>query len=283
MIAEHGDIVVMGTDMRATYPGLPAPHDECAKAWLTDKPIQCGVAVAGTLRIAQPFIDFLSFYFERAGKKKPIYREHVEYAIGMARYRTWREILDWEMKMSYGMSLGEWKSGKVPGQGKMNKFVLNAGKALINATDLNVSALIGGFVEGQLLFYKADGKRHLEAVSTPGVQVIGRGGALAMAHLNGREQTMACSFARSVLHVAEALDEARKEPTGTVGKPAWIFAIAKSGAAAYIEPDHPTLLGWKKAYRNRANTSSLQNCKISDIQAKGMTKPLAVRCVNSSV
>jgi hypothetical protein len=277
VLAEYGDFVIMGTDMRATYPGLPVPHDECAKAWLTDKPIQCGVAVAGTLRIAQPFVDFLQFYLDKAAKEKPIYRDHVEFAIDKARFRVWRRLIDWEMKASYGMSLDEWKSGKVLGKGKLDRLVFQAGKALMKATDLNLEVLIAGFVDAQLLFYKASRKHHLEAVSTPGVQVIGSGGTLAMTHLNRRSQQVTCSFARSILHVAEAIDEAKKEPGKTVGDAGWIFALHKNGDAVYIKPDHPTLLGWKKAYAGRDSTASLQNCKMSDIQAKGMTRPLVLK------
>jgi hypothetical protein len=277
VIAEHGDMVVMGTDMRATYPKLPTAHEGCAKAWLMPKPIQCGVSVAGKLTVGQTFVDFLAFYLEKAAKENPIYRDHVEIAIDKARFRTWRRLIDWDMKTTFGMSLDEWKSGKVVGTGKLDSRLFEGGKLLMRATDLEVEALVAGYVNEQLLFYKASRKRPLESTATPGVQVIGTGGVLAMNHLNRREQTMACSFARSVLHVAEALEEARKEPNGTVGKPAWIFAITKKGEAAYIKPDHPTLTGWKKAYKNRNDTTSLQNCKLSEIQAKGMTKPLDVQ------
>ncbi len=140
------------------------------------------------------------------------------------------------------MSLDEWKSGKVPGTGKMSPLVVRAGKALMQATRLPIEALIAGFAEEeQLIFYKANGKKHLESVVSPGVQVIGTGGELAMNHLNRRGQNMSHSFSRSLLHVVEALDEARKEPHGTVGNPAWIFVIDKKGEAVYIKPDHPTL------------------------------------------
>ena len=36
-IAEHGDLVLLGTDMRATFPKLATAHDECAKAYWIDR------------------------------------------------------------------------------------------------------------------------------------------------------------------------------------------------------------------------------------------------------
>jgi len=282
-LSEHGDMVIMGTDMRATFPRLATAHDECAKAFLMNRPTLFGVAVAGTLRVAHPFVDFLSFYLERLAKEskedgKQITRQEVESVIDLSRFRIFRRLVDWELKMSYGMSLDEWKSGKVPGTGKMNRLVLEAGKTLMKATDLPMEALIAGFIDGgDLVCYKASRKRHLEVVTAPGFQVIGTGGELAMNHLNRCEQTPEHSFARTLLHVAEALEEARKEPHGTVGKPAWIFAISKSGEAAYIKPDHPALREWRRVYKNRNSTTSLQNCKLSDILAKGMSKPLIVQ------
>jgi len=276
VLAESMDMVIVGCDMRATFPRLGTAHEECAKAWILEKPFQCGVAVAGKLRIAQPFVDYLTFNMTQVAKEPTIYREHVETAIDAARFRIWKRLLDWEMKKSYGLSLSDWQCGKVPA-GKLDPLTLKAGKVLIATTQLDLEALVAGFVNGQLLFYKASVMHPLEAVSTPGVQVIGTGGALAMAHLNRRGQNTGCSLARSILHVAEALDEAKKEPKGTVGKSAWILAISSTGEMAYVLPNHPTLLGWKKAYAKRDSTSSLQNCKLSEIQAKGMTKPLVLQ------
>ncbi len=70
VVAERGDMVIMGTDMRGTFPRLATAHEECAKAYLMPPPILCGVAVAGTLRVAQPFVDFLAFYLERLAKRR---------------------------------------------------------------------------------------------------------------------------------------------------------------------------------------------------------------------
>lgn len=103
--------------------------------------------------------------------------------------------------------------------------------------------------------------------------MIGSGGALAMGHLNRRQQNAGCSLARSLLHVMEALEEARKEPNKTVGKPSWILVSTQAGEMYTIVPDSPTLQGWKKTYKGRDSTWSLQNSKIAEMQAKGIARP----------
>jgi hypothetical protein len=257
--------------MRATFPELPTKHDECGKLWDLPTPFDCGVAVAGALTAAQPFVDQLFVNLKKLGQKRIIHNEHVENEIDDARYRVWRRRADWAMKMSYGLSLSQWQQGKVPG-GKLDPLTLKAGEVLIQSTILNLEVIVAGFIRGRILFYKASGKRPLELAATPGVQVIGTGGALAMDRLNRRGQNSGYSFARSVLHVAEALDEAQKEPAGTVGKASNFLAIAKDGSMSTISPRHLTLLQWKRAYRDRESTWSLQNSKLADLQAKSMAR-----------
>jgi hypothetical protein len=51
VICENGDAVLIGSDMRATFPKLPTKHEECGKLWELPKPFDCGVAAE--LRVAE--------------------------------------------------------------------------------------------------------------------------------------------------------------------------------------------------------------------------------------
>lgn len=125
-LAENGAVVIVATDMRASFPRLPA-HDECGKHWILPTPFTCGVAVAGLLTIAQPFVDQLWMNFLRLGKQETIYPEHVENEIDDARFRIYKRRIDWEMKSSYGLSLSQWQRGRLPA-GKLDPLTLAAGE-----------------------------------------------------------------------------------------------------------------------------------------------------------
>jgi hypothetical protein len=270
VLAENGTIAIIGSDLRGSFPKL-RPNEMCGKAWKLPKPFNCGVAVAGILRDCQPFVDHLWGNLKQLGKRTTIFNESIEAAIDDARFRVFQRRADWNMQITYGFTLAQWHLGKVPA-GKLDPLLVTAGKELIQNTKFEAQAIIAGFVRGRSIFYKADTRKHVECSSSPGIYAIGIGAPLAMNHLNKREQNTGCSFARSLLHVAEALDAARKEPCGTVGKPSRFLVLAEDGSTAEFLPDHPTLLGWKKAYAPRKSTSSLQNCKIADMQAKGMAR-----------
>lgn len=270
VLSEGGAYVVLGTDMRASFPRLTA-NDMCGKMWDLPSPFSCGAAVAGVLAVAQPFVDQLAFELGKVSKEQAIYDEHLENAIDEARYRIFARRIDWSLKRSYGVSLRQWQRGKVPG-GKLDDLLIKALRNHMENEPFPLEAIVAGFVRGKLQFYKASEKNHLEKSATPGVYVIGRGGALAMNHLNRRGHHTGCSLARALLHVVEALEEAEKEPLGTVGKTAQLLAIGHDGSMARIMPTHHTLVTWKKTYKDRDSTWSLQNNKVADVQAKYMCR-----------
>jgi hypothetical protein len=268
VLAEGGRMAVIACDLRTTYPkSNVAPHDDSAKQWDFPLPFAATACVAGTMSVAQPLTDELAVELKRVSKQKTIYNEHVEDAIDRARYRVHRRRVDWEFRTTYGLTLSQWQKGKVPG-GKLDPLILKAGEVLIAHTALPVEILAAGYINGRILFYKASGRKQLEASSSPGIFVIGTGGQLAMEHLIKRSHNFDCSLARSVLHVAEALDAARKEPNGTVGPPSNLIIITDQGKMGQMPPNSQAILDLKKAYADRDNTWSLQHNNIANAQVR---------------
>jgi hypothetical protein len=270
VLAESGTIAIIGSDLRGTFPKL-RPNETTGKAWTLPRPFNCGVATAGTLRDCQPFVDHLWGNLRQLVDRETIFNEEIESAINDARFRVFRCRADWNMRTTYGLTLAQWQRGKIH-SGKLDPLLVKAGKLLVEGTPFNVQAIVAGFIRERLVFCKFDTRHHVEWSATPGIFAIGIGARLAINHLNKRDQNAGCSFARSLLHVAEALEAAKREPSGTVGKPSRFLIAAADGSRAQFLPDHPTLLAWKKAYKKRASTWSLQNCKIADLQARGMAR-----------
>jgi hypothetical protein len=266
-VAEGGSWVVMGSDLRASWPKTAkvGPNDSAGKQWDLPRPFDCAVCVAGVLSVAQLFVSELASQLEKLGEMAVIYGEHVEHAIQDSRFRTQRSRVDWELRKSYCITLDQWLTGKIPG-GKMHKLIVKAGEAVIDGTPLPLEVLLGGFVQGRLLFYKASGKYNLELGSSPAVFVVGTGGQLAMDVLNRRGQHVDCSLPRTILHVAEALEAAEKEPGGTVGKAKILTVIHEKDGMGQFTLDNDLIQEWKRLYADRPSTQALQDNAIARAQ-----------------
>jgi len=111
VLAENGTIAIIGSDLRGSFPKL-RPNEMCGKAWSLPKPFNCGVATAGILRDCQPFVDHLWGNLKQLGKRKTIFNEDLEAAIDDARFRVFQRHADWNMQMTYGLTLAQWHTGK---------------------------------------------------------------------------------------------------------------------------------------------------------------------------
>lgn len=269
VLCQHAVSAVIASDMRATYPKSAIdPNDLTGKQWDFDVPFPVVACVAGRLGLCQPVIDELNNRLRKLPLKNGVHCEHIENAIRDARSRTFRRYVDWCMRMSYGMTLREWQRGKVPG-GAIDQLIHDEIRKFIDAAEFQVALIVAGFLpDNNILFYKASGKGHIEASATPGVYVIGTGGQLAMNHLNKRGQNMDCSLPRTLLHISEALDEARKVPDKSVGDPQAFTVMWRDGRMARFFADTQLLRDWKKAYRKRDSTSSLDTSVIAMEQVK---------------
>lgn len=264
VLCDRGSVAVVASDMRSSYPrSAIQPHDWTGKQWDFDVPFPVIACVAGTLGICQPVVDELNNRLRKLPRKASVYCEHIENAIRDARSRTFRRYADWRIRMSYGMTLMEWQRGKVPG-GKMNKLIHDEVARFIDGLQFRVELLVAGFLtNGDILFYKASGKRYIEGSASPGVYVIGTGGRLAMAQLNKRKQSIEYGLPRTLLHIAESMDEAQTVEDKSVGKPSSFTIAWRDGRVARINPEAPIFRDWKAAYKGRESTASLDGSEIA--------------------
>jgi hypothetical protein len=214
--------------------------------------------------------DELSHQFVKLSnpRRKHLYTGHIARAIKEARFIVFRERVDWSMRRTYCLTLQEWYTGRVSA-GKLDPLLVNAGKTLIESEPFNAELIVGGFLGNhQLVFYKASRKFPLEMSTAPGIYAIGAGAQAAMDHLNARGQNADCSLARSLLHVAEAAEAARKRNPLTVGKPSHFVIVWKDGMMKRCDPRCPAITNWKRLYRKRPSTWGLQNSKAADIEIK---------------
>jgi len=266
VICERGDCIVIGSDMRASYgtePEIIGPNDQCGKVFRL-APFPTIACVAGRMSECHAVVSQICNSVRKLRQRRDIGREHVMNIIDEARKRELRLIYSWTLTTKLGISLHDWVRGEVPG-GKLDKLILRAGVNFLKDAPLRVELIVGGFMRRRTMFFRAVQKNRLEEESSPGVYVIGTGQRHAMRVLNRRGQHFGMSLSRTLLHVHEAMIAARKEQT--VG-PATSYIVMRKHVPEllYLPTTSPTLDSWKRAYRERPNTASLDDSRVAGMQ-----------------
>jgi hypothetical protein len=75
VLADWGGVMILATDLPATFPKLSTPNEECGKAWGLPTPFDGGIPAAGIIRDCQPFADQLFVNLKKLRTVDPIYNE----------------------------------------------------------------------------------------------------------------------------------------------------------------------------------------------------------------
>jgi hypothetical protein len=269
-ICERGECFVLGSDMRATYGTTPhgkhyervGPNDQCGKVfYVMPRLVGC---VAGRMTECHAVISHARTDLIKLAKARKLKREFIPAIVDAARVREMRRIYNWTLERNWGISLRDFATGKVPG-GKLDQLLIRACHHLLKDALLRVHLLVVGFVNGHGVFLRAVQKEPLQEESSPGVYVIGAGSLHAMRVLNRRGQNHGMSLPRTLLHIHEAMCEARKE--STVG-PAFGYLIIRQRVPTILFlPSSATILeDWRKSYAKRTTTASLDDSRVAGFQ-----------------
>jgi hypothetical protein len=276
VLCSGGTSIVLASDMRGTFRGL-SPNDNSGKQWDFAVSYPLVACIAGRFGACQPVIDELNNRLRKDVPADNVHCEHIENAINYARSRTFYRLVDWQMKMAYCVKITDWHTGKIRGK-KVNKVVHDELTRFVNSCDLPMEIIVAGFLpDGNIVFYKASRRSAIEASTSPGVYVIGSGGALALEHLNRRGQHLHDGLCSTLLHVSEALDEAQKSPDKTVGRPQSLMIVHRDGRMERLPARARVLLDWKKAYRDRKITTVLDESDAAWTQLKCQLVPYQTR------
>lgn len=269
--------VILASDTRASYPKSAVdPNDFVGKqSNFKDIPrfekVVC--AVAGRLGITHDVEGEIAVEFRKLGRKKKIHREHIQNAIDKARAHELRRRYDWALQVNcFGLTCSQLLRGKLP-HGPLDQEAIKAARVVCDAYEFRMELIVGGFVDGEPILFKGSGKEELQSEADPAVFVIGsKGKAAAMHQLNKRGQHVHCGLARSVVHVYEAMEAARlADPDNYIGPPAWYSVILRSEGICRLDPQAPLIQGWVRAYRDRADTGTLQE-PIPEAQIRGLLR-----------
>lgn len=271
VMCDHGDSIVIASDMRASYCGMAVdPHDRTGKQY-EFAPFNLSAAIAGSTSSTHAIISELCVYLKGyidAKLKKPegvMVLEHIRDSLEYARKKELRRLQNCEMQLQLGCALDDWLAGKLPTGQPMNEYALREGLRILRSVRQGfrnkVGIILAGFLKSGPVFMRGLGFEPVEDAASPAIYAIGgRGAVEAFQVLINREQNVEMGLARTLLHVYEAL-KAAKTDRG-VGDPASYvvmrpWSVTTPHGMLRLHPEHPLLQQWSETYRLR-DTEALE-------------------------
>jgi len=232
LACESGNCLILAADTRGTYQqGHLHANEEVGKQF--QLPAGFFSCIAGKLVHCESFIAYFTTYLD-AQEINPLLVLHDDIRIPMrlAQADTVRDVYDGAMVKETGMRFAEWKELM-----QKDPAMFKCGTEIFKKTEMPLEALVGGFSEGNFVLLKMIDKEQIEIV--PSFDTIGSGADLALNKLNDRAQNLHYSFQRSVLHIAEALEEAKLDP-GVGDAADWVI-MEQGGGIARLPAKHEVL------------------------------------------
>jgi hypothetical protein len=255
--------VILASDCRGSYehPRL-GPNDEMGKQFRL--PFGLYADIAGYFSHCESLIAYLTDEMEGLKKLPEVLLGHIRDAIFLAQAHELRFRFSTRFRDELGMTFEEWKEST-------NPRIHRAGRAIIRSTYPMVELIVGGFTSDTCVLLNTAYKQPPEIVSSH--VTIGSGGEAALAQLDRRAQNPHYSFQRTILHIAEALQEAKVEPT--VGR-ASDYVILQRNATRRFKARDPFVADLIAKYKNR-DSAELDE----DAEARAQMKELIYKETDS--
>lgn len=203
VICHNAQCIIMAADRRGSYanPRLGS-HEDIGKQF--DLPFGCCANIAGTVSACNGVVSALYAHMEAI--EEPVWADKVRTAVREAQMAELSEMYDMALLNNLGMRLSEWRAAW-PADSRIRR----AGGAVFRITPFEVELIVGGFVGGGPLLITAMGKEPTEV--SQNLAVVGSGWEEALDVLNKRKQSPFTSVMSSVVHICEAMEAAKAQPT----------------------------------------------------------------------
>lgn len=241
LACENGNCVILAADTRGSYESKRIRNnEEVGKQF--QLPAGFFACIAGKLVHCESFIAYFTTYLDAQGiDPLRVLHDDIRIPMRLAQADTVRDVYDGAMLKETGMRFAEWKELM-----QKDPAMFNRGTEIFTKTEMPLEALVGGFSEGNFVLLKMVDKEQIQIV--PSFETIGSGADLALNKLNDRAQNLHYSFQRSVLHVAEALEEAKLDP-GVGDAADWVIMVP--GGIKRLPAKHMLLTDLKGKYVGR--------------------------------
>lgn len=256
-----GPCIILGVDDKASY-GVPplTTNNACGKFHDLLPILPVGLAISGDIgtcdAVVAEFYEQLKDIKKKLDRKrKELAPDHLQLAIREARQYEYGNFLEQEMQGYLNLTLDEWRR-------ETNPEIRRKGWAVARAARLYfpVWIIAGGFW-GQRYFglMKSSGACITEMGG--GHYATGLGDIVALRKLHKRGQESYMSAPRSLLHMAEAMEAARKSAPRYIGKPADYIVLKRNEPLMRFNTKSPVLAEWIAKFKGR-NSEAMQDDQL---------------------
>jgi hypothetical protein len=242
----------MAVDDRGSYGDSDPPfttHDACGKFVDLLPVLPVVVSLSGTVStcdavISEFYEQLKTFKEEQDGKGETLQLDHLSVGIRNARQYEYLKFLRQEMQGYLGMTLEQW-------QEETNPERRRKGWAVARAARLNfpVWLLAGGFWGTAFGLVKSSGA----CVTEMGARhfAVGCGDLAALRKLHSRRQEPYMSAPRTLLHVAEAMNAAKRAYPNLIGKAADYVILRRDKPIMRFPAASGPLDDWRRCFRGK--------------------------------
>jgi hypothetical protein len=255
----EGPCIILGVDDKASYGDPPVTtNNACGKFHDLLPILPVGLAISGDIGtcdgvVAEFYEQLKNIKKKQDKKKQPLALDHLRIAMIEARHYEYRLFLGEEMRGYLGMSLNDWRK-------ETNPEIKRKGRAIARAARLYfpVWIIAGGFWGGRYFgLMKYSGACVTEMGG--GHYANGLGDIVALRKLHNRGQEMYMSPPRSLLHMAEAMEAARKSAPRYIGRPADYIVLRRDKPMMRFNTKSPVLAEWLDDFKKGRNSEPMQN------------------------
>jgi hypothetical protein len=212
-----GSCVVMAADGKGSFENDPSlSHERLGKQHLL--PFGLYSNIAGTVKVCESFVNRLATALDAYPQKAAIRLDDLVRLVEDARFTESCSYIDAEMKENLKITLEQWR------QSTSANLQYRRGNRIVRS-GLPMEFIVGGIIRdsGCVVYFNVGETAHEGSLAC-----IGIGGGAAYRWLIKRSQHVHMTIARTLLHVAEAMREARLAHPESVGDPAnYVVITAK--------------------------------------------------------
>lgn len=217
VVCQRGTCVVMATDTKGSFAGNLFPsHNRLSKQLAL--PFRLCGSIAGDVDTCNAVENRLFEHLRRYPANLPVVLAHVLGSVEKAKSEEFLRRVNDKMVALLGMTISEWQH--LPSKDSRYR----RGARLMKRYVFPVDLIVGGLIMGSGVILSFIGT---DTVGMGELGCVGSGGDAAYAHLMSRGQNAYMSLPRAILHVGEAMREAKNTEPETVGDPADYVVITE--------------------------------------------------------
>jgi hypothetical protein len=255
----EGPCIILAVDDKASY-GVPpiTTNNACGKFHDLLPILPVGLSISGDIGtcdavVAEFYERMKDFQEAQNQKNEPLAPDHLRIAIREARHYEYRHFLGEEMRGYLGMTLDEWQKETNPEKKRKGMVIARAARLYFP-----VWIIAGGFWGDRYFgLMKSSGACVTEMGG--GHYACGLGDIPALKILHRRNQEAGMSAPRSLLHVAEAMEAARKSAPKYIGKPADYIVLRRNKPMMRFNANSPVLAEWLADFKNTKDSTPMQD------------------------